>query len=191
MKHKNKIAITATSIAIASLMITAYHPEPVSSPVSTQIAPVSEVVAAGRAYTPPTVTEPIVAEEIIEISTQTEEITEPTHRQEVIVTEDEIPPPQQTEKTQSTNTPVTPMQMATKPTAPTKTEETIPKNGDTRIVNGQRQGYLLGFGWVDYMGENECIFEEGMYENGNKVGIMGGTTVGSDGDINKQVGIMD
>lgn len=83
------------------------------------------------------------------------------------------------------------MQTATKPTTPTKTEETTPKNGDTRIVDGKQQGYLLGFGWVDYMGENECIFEEGMYENGNKVGIMGGTLVGSDGDINKQVGIMD
>lgn len=72
MKKKTKIAITATSIAITSLMITAYHPEPVSSPVSPQIAPVSEVVAESRAYTSPTVTKPIVDEEIIEISTQSE-----------------------------------------------------------------------------------------------------------------------
>jgi len=40
------------------------------------------------------------------------------------------------------------------------------------VDNGQKQGYLLGFGWVDYMGENEVIYCEGMYESGNKVGIM-------------------
>jgi hypothetical protein len=40
------------------------------------------------------------------------------------------------------------------------------------VDNGQKQGYLLGFGWVDYMGENEVIYCEDMYENGNKVGIM-------------------
>lgn len=187
MKHQNKIAITATSIAVTSLMITAYLAEPVSSAVSPQIAPVSEVVAESRACTPPIDIEPIVAEEIIEISTQTEKIPEPTHQEEVIG--HEISPPQPTEKEISDTTSIPNTQTATKPTTP-PTESTH-KNGATRIVDGKQQGYLLGFGWVDYMGENECIFEEGMYENGNKVGIMGGTTAGSDGDINKQVGIMD
>lgn len=66
---------------------------------------------------------------------------------------------------------------------PTEEQASQPKNGDTRIVDGQQQGYFIGFGWVDYMGENECIYLEGMYENGNKVGSMG--------DINKIVGTMD
>ena len=171
MKKKTKIAITATSIAITSLMITAYHPEPVSSPVSPQIAPVSEVVAESRAYTSPTVTKPIVDEEIIEISTQSEETTESTHQQKVIVREDETLSPQPTEKEKTNTTPIPNTQMATKPTTPPPTEPT-PKNGDTRIVNGQKQGYLLGFGWVDYMGENEVIYCEGMYESGNKIGVM-------------------
>lgn len=61
--------------------------------------------------------------------------------------------------------------MPIKPTSPTPAEST-PKNGDTRIVDGKQQGYLLGFGWVDYMGENEVVYCDGMYENGNKVGIM-------------------
>lgn len=100
-------------------------------------------------------------------------------------------PTQPTEKEPSDTTPMPDDGTAIKPSTPPPTEPITPKNGDTRIINGQRQGYLLGFGWVDYMGENKCIFEEGMYENGNKVGIMGGTTVGSNGDINKQVGIMD
>lgn len=80
MNKKTKIVVAATAVAITSLMITAYLPEPV-------ISPVSEVVAVGRAYTPPTVTEPIAAEEIIEISTQTEKST---HQQEVIVEENGI-----------------------------------------------------------------------------------------------------
>lgn len=171
MKKKTKIAIVSTAVAIASLTIIAYHTEPVSSPVSPQIAPVSEVVAIGRTYTPPMVTEPIVAEEIAESSTHTEEITEPTHQQKVIVIEDETLSPQPTEKEITDITPTQDIQMTTKPISPTPADPT-PKNGDTRIVNGQQQGYLLGFGWVDYMGENEVIYCEDMYENGNKVGIM-------------------
>ena len=64
--------------------------------------------------------------------------------------------------------------------------------GDTRVVDGQKQVYFLGFGWIeDNDSPNECIYLEDMYENGNKVGIIGGSIIGeSDGDINKMVGIM-
>lgn len=186
MKKKTKIVIVTAAVAITSLMITVFHPEPVSSPVSPQIAPVSDFVAVSRAYTPPMATEPIVVEEIIEISTQTEEITEPTHQQEVIVAEYETPTPQPTEKEESTNTPTPTTQTATKPTAPPAPISEEPKMGDTRIIDGKKQSYFLGFGWVDDMGENEVVYCEGMYENGNKIGIMD-----SDGDINKMVGIMD
>lgn len=74
MKKKTKIVVATAAVAITFLMITTYHPETVSSPVSPQIAPVLEVVAVGRAYIPPTVTKPTVAEEIIEISAQNEHI---------------------------------------------------------------------------------------------------------------------
>lgn len=68
-----------------------------------------------------------------------------------------------------------------------------PKMGDTRVANGQKQCYFLGFGWIDDTDEpNECIYAEDMYENGNKIGSMGGgTLVDGDGDINKMVGTMD
>lgn len=66
-------------------------------------------------------------------------------------------------------------------------QSTTPKMGDTRVVNGQKQCYFLGFGWIGDNDEpNECIYAEDMYENGNKVGTMGT----SDGDINKIVGTM-
>lgn len=71
---------------------------------------------------------------------------------------------------------------------PQSSQSTAPQMGDTRVVNGQKQCYFLGFGWIDDNDEpNECIYAEDMYENGNKVGTMGT----SDGDINKIVGTMD
>lgn len=76
---------------------------------------------------------------------------------------------------------------------PQNDQITTPKMGDTRVVNGQKQCYFLGFGWIDDTDEpNECIYAEDMYENGNKIGSMGGgILVDGDGDINKMVGTMD
>lgn len=46
--------------------------------------------------------------------------------------------------------------------------------GHTRIMDGQSQVYILGFGWIQDNDEpNECIMVDG------------------DGDINKMVGTME
>lgn len=161
---KTKIALTATTFAILSLMITAYHTEPTSTPISPRIRSVSKAVDVGMVVAPLTKAGPVVAEKFRQFSTQTKEIIEPVHV--------ETSSTQPTERTQPTNTATHTTQTATKPTTPTPKEPPTPKMGDTRIMNGQKQSYFLGFGWVDYKGENECIFEEGMFENGNKVGIM-------------------
>lgn len=176
---KTKIALTATTLAILSLMITAYHAEPTSLPSSPQNCPVSEVVEVSKTYTPPFETKSLVGEAMPKISTQTEENIEPP-------TEESFTP-QPTEKEEPTNTPTTTTQTAIKPTTSPVPISTEPKMGDTRIIDGKKQSYFLGFGWIDDMGENECIYVEGMYQNGNKIGIMGQ----SDGDINKMVGTMD
>ncbi len=181
---KTKIALTATTLAILSLMITAYHTEQTSSPSSPQICPVSGIVEVNKTYTPPFETKPLVGEAMPKISTQIKEIIKPPT--------EESSTPQPTEKEEPTITPTPTIQTATKPTTLTSKEPNTPRMGDTRIVNGKRQSYFLGFGWIEDKGENECIFAEDMYENGNKIGIMGGgTMVCSDGDINKMVGIMD
>lgn len=84
--------------------------------------------------------------------------------------------------------------------APTQTSQQVklaasssePRNGDVRIVNGEKQVYLLGFGWIKDEGGGSIGTMVGNPDDeltGNKVGIMG-VTVGSKGDINKQVGIM-
>lgn len=68
-----------------------------------------------------------------------------------------------------------------------------PHMGDIRVVDGEKQVYILGFGWIKGEGGGSVgttVGSAGDKLTGNKVGIMGGTTVDVKGDINKQVGIM-
>ncbi len=52
-------------------------------------------------------------------------------------------------------------------------KESTPQMGDTRMADGKKQVYFLGFGWID-----------------DNVGDGGGVIVDGDGDINKMVGSM-
>ena len=52
-----------------------------------------------------------------------------------------------------------------------KPQPTEPAGGST---NDAGQIYIPGFGYVDYEGNNDGIKDDSMYENGNKIGIMGG-----------------
>ncbi len=56
-----------------------------------------------------------------------------------------------------------------KPAAPPVSSE--PAAGST---NSAGQVYVPGFGYVDHGGENTVIEGNDIYENGNKIGIMGG-----------------
>lgn len=195
MKRKSKI-VMATTITILSLTIIGTIPRYDLSAETTDVQRDITTQVSQRVVTPPppieTQIQQSLPKENEQSNTQIEPISEIDTKppiEEPILTE--TAPPQPIEKEISDTTPTENTQLSTKPTTPALTEPTAPKNGDVRFIDGKQQGYLIGFGWVDYMGENEGIFVEDMYENGNKVGIMGGTTVGSDGDINKQVGIMD
>ena len=161
---KTKIALTATTLTILSLMISAYHAEPQALPSPPHNRPVLEIIEMDKAYAPTIETPSPASGQSQQISTHSENVSKPVSLQNV--------QPQPTEKEEPNITTTPTIQTATKPTTPTPKKPPTPKMGDTRIMNGQKQSYFLGFGWVDYMGENECIFEEGMYENGNKVGIM-------------------
>jgi len=86
--------------------------------------------------------------------------------------------------------------------APTQTAQSVkpvassfePHNGDVRVVDGEKQVYLLGFGWIKDEGGGSVGTTVGNPDDeltGNKVGVMGGgTSVDGKGDINKMVGIM-
>jgi hypothetical protein len=77
-----------------------------------------------------------------------------------------------------------------KPTA----SSSEPYNGDVRFIDGEKQIYLLVFGWIKEDGGGSVGTMVGNPNDqltGHKVGIMGGgTTVDGKGDINKMVGIM-
>lgn len=55
-----------------------------------------------------------------------------------------------------------------KPVTPPKTDNQ-PQGGDEK----DGQIYVPGFGWIDDIGEGQGAVADDMYENGNKVGIMG------------------
>jgi hypothetical protein len=169
MKKKTKFTLAATTLMILSLTIITPRIIPQEHPQIPEVHPVSALVNSSRDNTPPLHDKAVVSNKHPETSSQSADLPEPTAT-EPIVTETTQPQPTEKEKTDTTPTPTT--QTATKPTTPQAPISIEPKNGDTRIVDGKQQGYLLGFGWVDYMGENEVIYCEDMYENGNKVGIM-------------------
>lgn len=176
MKQKSKM-IMATTIAILSLMITNFATD-CKQPCSRESPRQKTITTATKVITPPTLVECEINEEYSMSNEQNNTPNEPISE---IVTElpieEPLPietvPTQPTEKETTDTPPTQDTQTATKPTTPPPAEPTTPKMGDIRIVDGKRQSYFLGFGWVDYMGENECIYEECMYENGNKIGIMG------------------
>jgi len=193
MLYMNKHIITGIGIIACVALCAALWPrnaevgnlpaEPIKTAVSAEIESRSEEMPQIllSADTPVPVVEPVME-------------SEPTETQITAEKETEQPAP-------------------TQPAQQVKSTESSsePHNGDVRDVNGEKQIYLLGFGWIkDESGESYGTFAADMYENGNKIGVMGGGTmvgnpgdkltgnkvgimggtVGSDGDINKQVGIM-
>ncbi|MDD4690568.1 MAG: hypothetical protein PHE51_12610 [Eubacteriales bacterium] len=196
MKKKTKLTLTATTFAIFSLTITAHRLMPQECLQTPELRPVCGVADSSRDNTQPPSTVCQIPQTLPRGNSQSGTQNKPsseasTELQIIEPISTETDPTQPTEKESADTIPLPDTQTDTKPTITPPTEAAAPQMGDTRVVDGKQQGYLLGFGWVDYMGENECIYEEGMYENGNKVGIMGGTTVGSDGNINRIIGIMD
>lgn len=55
------------------------------------------------------------------------------------------------------------------PEPPAPLEPEIEAIGD----NSADMAYVPGFGWIESQGPNQVEYAEDMYENGNKIGIMG------------------
>ena len=60
-----------------------------------------------------------------------------------------------------------PIETPTKNSVPEQTPPQPPKE----LQPGDKV-YVAGFGWVEYEGPNHCEDGTGIYENGNKIGIM-------------------
>ena len=59
-------------------------------------------------------------------------------------------------------------QIPTKNSVPEQTPPQAPKE----LQHGDKV-YVAGFGWVEYEGPNRCEDGTDIYENGNKIGVMG------------------
>jgi len=65
---------------------------------------------------------------------------------------------------------------------PTPENQTEPASAPSSLLepepetNGDSSAnmvYVPGFGWIEIQGPNQATYAEDMYENGNKIGIMG------------------
>lgn len=56
--------------------------------------------------------------------------------------------------------------------APEPTPAPAPAQAVTNLQPGDMV-YVEGFGWLEYQGPNHCEYGADIYENGNKIGIMG------------------
>ena len=163
---KKKAKTITVSVAIISLLIIPLSDQGTSEPLVPKVRPVSASLTSWDNTLPPE-NKAIVGEETAKISTHSTPPTrtnfEPSKPADTtkILTESNIL------KENPTPTPVT-----LKNTVTAAAQE--PRMGDTRTVDGQKQVYFLGFGWIDDNDEpNVAIFVDG------------------DGDINKMVGCMD
>ena len=113
------------------------------------------------------------------IATQPE-VPEIAEMEEVISPEDEkaeatlqklgeeadiAPEPPPTQMPPASEVPVPPEQDATPPQEPEPAP--IPDSEPDNMV------HVPGFGWIESQGPNHAEYAEDMYENGNKIGIMG------------------
>ncbi|OPX92250.1 MAG: hypothetical protein A4E52_00015 [Pelotomaculum sp. PtaB.Bin013] len=170
MKKKAKFITAVSALAIISLLIVPLCNQSPQEPPVPATSPVSASLWLDRDKTSPAEIKALVSEENAEISTQNP-LQDNTH------TETDFEPPNPADTTEIL------INIAPKDNPipiPTPLENTRavtawePKMGDTRIIDGQKQVYFLGFGWIeDNDKPNVTIFVDG------------------DGDINKMVGRMD
>lgn len=91
--------------------------------------------------------------------TTTEELPVPVPEiEDEAETEQEYVPPTQTDS------------IPVQPTQPEPKSALEPKANDNELAD---MVYVPGFGWIESQGSNQVEYAKDMYENGNKIGIMG------------------
>lgn len=152
-----KEIITATAFAACLALCAAVRPQ--NEPVMETPAPPTPpaVIAAQPEVSEiPEIKESIVPEEVKANVTQPESI----HESAI------APEPTPTQTPPSSEVQVTPEQSATLP------QEPVPAPASPDSSPGDMV-YVPGFGWLESQGPNHVEYAEDMYENGNKIGIMG------------------
>ena len=103
--------------------------------------------------------------EMIEVITPEEEKSEAT-LPELVEEADIAPEPSPAQTPSASEVPVLPEQDVTAPQEP-EPAPASPNSAPDNMV------YVPGFGWIESQGPNHAEYAEDMYENGNKIGIMG------------------
>ena len=152
-----KEIITATAFAAYMALCAAVWPQ--NEPTMETLAPPTPpaVIAAQ-----PEVSEIPEIKEIIMPEEEKMDVTQPEPIEEAAAALE--PTPTQTPLVSGVQ--VTPEQNAT----PLQETEPAPASPDSAPDN---MVYVPGFGWLEGQGPNHVEYAEDMYENGNKIGIMG------------------
>ena len=151
--------VIATMIAACVTLCAAVWPH--GNAVEETPVPAAETAASAKKAT------------IVEIETEEEpaalaEMENEVPRQEV--SQEECPEPE----TESIEIPAdSELQPSTGQTpAKNSVPEQTPPQAPKELQPGDK-AYVAGFGWVEYEGPNHCEDGTDIYENGNKIGIMG------------------
>ncbi|WP_195463288.1 DUF6550 family protein [Anaerotruncus colihominis] len=150
---KKQIAIAAAITASFALWAAVWP----QTTVDTEIPAPSQTPAV----TAPQATLPEPTEPATLLTTETEEV-DGTIAEPILEEADEQPPaptPAPTSENQAESAP--------EPPAPLGPET------ETSGDNSADMVYVPCFGWIESQGPNQAIYAEDMYENGNKIGIMG------------------
>ena len=152
-----KRIITAAAFAACLALCAAVWPQ--QQPAGeTPALPTPAVVIA----TQPEIPEIAEMEEVISPEEEKTKATLP----ELVEEADIVPEPSPAQTPPASEVPVPPEQDATPPQEPEPalaSPDSVPDN----------MVYVPGFGWIESQGPNHAEYAEDMYENGNKIGIMG------------------
>lgn len=164
---KKRIIITAAITACLALCAAVW---PQAETVEKTPAP-SETTAV----TTPRPTLPEAEKPVLPVVTEKKEseMPEAESAPEVATEELPIPVPEIEDEAETEQEYVPPTQTDSIPVQPTQPE---PKSAPEPISNDNELAdmvYVPGFGWIQSEGPNHVECAEDMYENGNKIGIMG------------------
>ena len=148
------ITVAASAACLALCAAVWLQNEPA---VETSASPTSPAVIAAQ----PEVPELPEIEEIIMPEEEKSETTLP----ELVEEADIAPEPSPAQTPSASEVPVLPEQDVTAPQEPEPAP--APDSAPDNMV------YVPGFGWIESQGPNHVEYAEDMYENGNKIGIMG------------------
>lgn len=162
---KNRIIIAAIFTACLALCAAVW---PQAETVEKTPAP-SETTAV----TTPRPTLPEAEKPVLPVVTEKKEseMPEAESAPEVAAKELPIPTPEIEKQFEAEQKSTPPMQTEPAPVHPTQSESAPePIANDNQLAD---MVYVPGFGWIQSEGPNHVEYAEDMYENGNKIGIMG------------------